>query len=150
MEPKPRQKSHPPIWFGAHHPLALGRAVEMGDGFIGAGSASTTQFIEEVRTLRSLLEAARRDPASFAVGKRVYIAVDKDRARAGKRLAEWFGAFYGRPELAERVSVCGEPDECVERLAEIAAGGADVLILNPVFDEPVQLERFASEIAPRL
>ncbi|MFQ5896974.1 MAG: LLM class flavin-dependent oxidoreductase [Candidatus Methylomirabilia bacterium] len=150
MEPKPVQKPHPPIWFGAHHPKALTRAVAMGDGFIGAGSSSTTQFVEEVGRLRSLLDEARRDPATFAVGKRVYIAVDKDKAKVGKRLAEWFGAFYGRPELAERVSVYGEPQECVDRLAELVAGGARFLILNPVFDETQQLERFASEIAPKL
>ena len=79
MEPKPLQKPHPPIWFGAHHPLALQRAVEIGSGFIGAGSISTKQFIEEVQTLRALLEKAGRDPATFAVGKRVYVAVAQDR-----------------------------------------------------------------------
>lgn len=150
MEPKPLQKPHPPIWFGAHHPGALKRAAELGDGFIGAGSASTAQFIAEVTTLRALLAQARRDLAAFTVGKRVYIAIDANRPRAGKRLAEWFGAFYGRPDLAERVSVWGEPQECLDRLAEIVAGGAQVLILNPVFDEMEQLERFASEIAPKL
>jgi hypothetical protein len=44
-------------------------------------------------------------PASFPVGKRVYVALDRDRTRAGKRLAEWFDVFYDRPELAEQVSV---------------------------------------------
>ncbi len=150
MEPKPVQKPHPPIWFGAHHPNALRRAVELGDGFIGAGSASTAKFIDEVRTLRGLLADAGRDPATFGVGKRVYIAIDEDRARAGKRLAEWFGAFYGNAELAARVAVWGEPAECVERLREVVAGGARFLMLNPVFDELPQLERFASEIAPKL
>ena len=150
MEPKPVQKPHPPIWFGAHHPNALRRAVELGDGFIGAGSASTAKFIDEVRTLRGLLAGAGRDPAAFGIGKRVYIAIDQDRARAGKRLAEWFGAFYGNAELAARVAVWGEPAECVERLREIVAGGARFLMLNPVFDELEQLERFASEIAPKL
>ena len=150
MEPKPLQKPHPPIWFGAHHPLALQRAVEIGSGFIGAGSTSTAQFIEEVQTLRALLEKAGRDPATFAVGKRVYVAMAQDRGRMAKRLGEWFGAFYGKPELAERVSVWGTPQECLDRLAEIVTGGAKLLILNPVFDEMEQLEQFASEIAPKL
>ena len=150
MEPKPVQKPHPPIWFGAHHPNALRRAVELGDGFIGAGSASTAKFIDEVRTLRGLLAGAGRDPATFGVGKRVYIAIDEDRARAGKRLAEWFAAFYGNAELAARVAVWGGPAECVEGLREIVEGGARFLMLNSVFDELDQLERFASEIAPKL
>jgi probable F420-dependent oxidoreductase len=150
MQPKPLQKPHPPLWFGGHHPNALKRAVELGDGFIGAGSLSTAGFLEEVALLRRLLKDAGRDPASFPLGKRVYIAVDEDRARAGRRLAEWFGAFYGKPELAAEVCVWGGPEECVDRLGEIVAAGVGFLMLNPVFDETEHLELFASRIAPKL
>ena len=150
MEPKPLQKPHPPLWFGGHHPNALRRAVELGDGFIGAGSVSTATFLGEVKLLKSLLEEAGRDPARFPLGKRVYIAVDHDRARAGRRLAEWFGAFYGKPELAAEVSVWGDPGECLDRLSEITAAGVGFLMLNPVFDELEHLDQFASEIAAKL
>jgi alkanesulfonate monooxygenase SsuD/methylene tetrahydromethanopterin reductase-like flavin-dependent oxidoreductase (luciferase family) len=148
MEPKPVQRPHPPLWFGGHHPQALRRAVELGDGFIGAGAASTATFADEVRVLRDLLAQAGR--ASFPIGKRVYLAVDRDRARAAKRLAEWFGAFYGRPELAEQVCVWGDADACVEGLRAVITAGAGFLMLNPVFDELEQLERLAAEVAPRL
>jgi alkanesulfonate monooxygenase SsuD/methylene tetrahydromethanopterin reductase-like flavin-dependent oxidoreductase (luciferase family) len=150
MEPKPVQKPHPPLWFGGHHPNALRRAVEFGDGFIGAGSVSTAGFADQVRLLRPMLEAAGRDPARYPVGKRVYVAIDRDRERAGRRLAEWFGAFYGRTERAAEVSVWGSVDECVDRLAEVTAAGARFLVLNPVFDELTQLEAFAADIAPKL
>ncbi|HEU5320462.1 MAG TPA: LLM class flavin-dependent oxidoreductase, partial [Methylomirabilota bacterium] len=150
MEPKPLQQPHPPLWFGGHHPRALERAVELGDGFMGAGSASTASFAEQVAVLRGRLEAARRDPATFPVGKRVYIAVDADRPRAARRLSEWFGAFYGRPELAEQVAVWGDVQECVDGLAEVARAGAGLIMLHPVFDEAEQLERFAAELRPGL
>jgi probable F420-dependent oxidoreductase len=150
MEPKPLQKPHPPLWFGAHHPDALRRAVDLGDGFMGAGSVSTATFTEEVKLLRGYLAEAGRDPERFAVGKRVYIAIDRDRERAGRRLEEWFGAFYGRPELAAEVAVWGDVPECLERLAGVVAGGARLVMLNPVFDEMEHLERFAAEIAPKL
>ena len=150
MEPKPVQKPHPPLWFGGHHPNALKRTVELGDGFMGAGSLSTAKFGEEVTLLRRLLQEAKRDPAAFPVAKRVYIAVDRDKARAGKRLTEWFGAFYGRPQMAEDVSVWGPAEECVEGLKQVVAAGAGLLMLNPVFDEMEQLEVFASEIGPKL
>src|SRR3989454_4436288 len=150
MEPKPLQKPHPPLWFGGHHPNALRRAVELGDAFIGAGSVSTKVFLDEMKLLCSLIKESGRDPARFPLGKRVYIAVDRDRARAGRRLGEWFGAFYGRPELAAEVSVWGEPQECVERLSEIVAAGVGFLMLNPVFDELEQLELFASALRPKL
>ena len=117
VQPRPLQTPHPPLWFGGHHPLALRRAVELGDGFIGAGSASTATFAEQMKVLRAILAERGRDASSFPIGKRVYLAIDRDRARAGKRLAEWFGAFYGRPALAEEVSVWGDVDTCVEGLA---------------------------------
>jgi probable F420-dependent oxidoreductase len=150
MEPKPVQQPHPPVWFGAHHPHALRRAVERGAGFIGAGSITTSAFADEVRVIRKLLAEVGRAPETFGIGKRVYIAINADRQRASARLAEWFGAFYGKPELAEQVSVWGGPDECIEGLREVVAGGARFLMLNPVFDEHQQLERIAADIAPRL
>ena len=125
LQPRPLQTPHPPLWFGGHHPLALRRAVELGDGFIGAGSASTATFAEQMKVLRAILAERGRDPSAFPIGKRVYLAIDRDRARAGKRLAEWFGAFYGRPALAEEVSVWGDVDTCVEGLRAVAAAGAD-------------------------
>lgn len=150
VQPRPLQTPHPPLWFGGHHELALRRAVELGDGFIGAGSASTATFAEQMKVLRSILAERGRDPASFPICKRVYLAIDRDRARAGKRLAEWFGAFYGRPALAEEVSVWGDVDTCVEGLRAVAAAGSGFLMLNPVFDEAEQLERIAADLAPRL
>lgn len=150
LQPRPLQTPHPPLWFGGHHPLALRRAVELGDGFIGAGSASTAAFAEQMKVLRELLAERGRDSSAFPIGKRVYLAIDRDRARAGKRLAEWFGAFYGRPAVAEEVSVWGDVDTCVEGLRAVAAAGAGFLMLNPVFDEAEQLERIAADLAPRL
>jgi probable F420-dependent oxidoreductase len=150
MEPKPLQKPHPPLWFGAHHPNALRRAARLGDGFMGAGSLSTVKFADEVKALRGILRDVGRDPDTFPMGKRVYIAVDRDKRRAGTRLAEWFGAFYGRPQMAEEVSVFGSPEQCVAGLREVVAAGASLVLLNPVFDEMEHLETFASTIAAGL
>jgi probable F420-dependent oxidoreductase len=149
MEPKPFQKPHPPIWFGANHPNALRRAVRHGDGFFGAGSQTTEQFMEQVRTVRSLLAEAGRDPAGFPIAKRVYVIVDDDRERAARGLADWFQRRYGRPGL-ERVAVWGPASECAERLREVAAAGAERILLTAPFDEAEQLERLASEVVPRL
>jgi hypothetical protein len=51
MEPKPVQKPHPPIWFGGHAEAALRRAVELEDGYIGAGSTSMDVFLEDINQL---------------------------------------------------------------------------------------------------
>src|SRR5256886_17680809 len=149
MEPKPLQKPRPPLGFGGHHPTGLRRAVELGDGFIGAGSVSTATFLGEVKLLKSLREEAGRDPARFPLGKRVYIAVDHDRARAGRRLAEWFGAFYGKPELAAEVSVWGDSGEGVDRLAQITAAGGGFLMLKPRFDRAGRLAPVRGGLPPK-
>jgi probable F420-dependent oxidoreductase len=150
MEPKPVQRPHPPLWFGAHHPDALRRAVEWGAGFMGAGSASTATFAGEVAQLRGFLDAAGRDPASMDIGKRVYVAVDRDRERAGRRLADWFGAFYGRRELAAEVAVWGSAAQCAEGLRAVRAAGARLLVLNPVSEEADQVEMLATDVVPHL
>jgi probable F420-dependent oxidoreductase len=141
MEPKPVQKPHPPIWVGALQPAAIRRAARLGDGFIGAGSSSIDEFRSQVDMLRGCLVAAGRDPDTFAVAKRVYIAIDADRARAEQRLTEWFGWYYGNAALAARVAIYGSEAECLDGLSRIVAAGARLLILNPVFDELEHLER---------
>ncbi len=150
MAPKPLQKPHPPVWFGGRHPEALRRAVRLGDGFIGAGSSSTAEFREAVGHVRRFLAEANRDPATFALAKRVYLAIDPDRTRALARLREWFGWYYGNAALAERVALVGAAEQCLEGLREIRAIGAELLLLNPAFDETRQMELFAESILPGL
>jgi len=150
LAPRPFQKPHPPVWFGANSPAALKRAVKHGSGFIGAGSSSSEDFKSKVQTVLSALAEAKKDSADFMIGKRVYLAVDRDRERAAKRLREWFGLFYGQADLADRVAVWGSAEECIERLKEIIAAGARLLLLNPVFNMMEQMEVLASEVVPRL
>jgi len=150
MTPKPVQKPHPPIWFGARHPDALRRAVAHGDGFIGAGSSSTADFGQQVGLVRRFLEEAGRDPATFALGKRVYLAVDPDKARAMARLREWFGWFYGNAAMAGEVAIVGSPDECADGLRQLRAAGAELILLNFVADDLEQAEVAAHEIVPKV
>ncbi len=150
MEPKPVQKPHPPVWFGARQEAALKRAVQHGDGFMGAGSSSTADFVKQYALLQQYLDDAQRDPATFAISKRVYIAIDDDRDRAERRLREWFGVRYKNADIAPRVSVWGSRSECIDRLSELAQAEAQHLMLNPVFDEMTHLELLAQEIVPHL
>jgi probable F420-dependent oxidoreductase len=152
MEPKPFQKPHPPIWFGASHPDALRRAVKYGNGFFGAGSSTTKQFAEQVPIVRQALAEEGRDAASFKIAKRVYIAVDDDAQRARRRLGESLQLFYPFFQLShlEAFPVYGPPDACVRGLREVAGAGAELILLNPVFDEAQQMERLMAEVVPKL
>jgi probable F420-dependent oxidoreductase len=151
MEPKPVQKPHPPIWFGANTPPALRRAVRLGDGFFGAGSAPTARFAEQVKTVRAALAEAGRDPASFPIAKRVYIAVDDDAARARERVNAVMERLYGRrvPDI-EAAAVAGTPADCVRAAREVAAAGAELILFTTVVDPAEQAERLAAEVIPHL
>ncbi len=150
IAPKPFQKPHPPIWFGARHPDAIRRAVTLGDGFIGAGSSSTADFRGQVEHLRRFLADAKRDPASFPIGKRVYLAVDADKPRAKARLREWFGWYYGNAGMADQVAVVGSSAECAAGLRDVREAGAGFILLNFVADELECAELAAREIVPEV
>jgi probable F420-dependent oxidoreductase len=146
MEPKPMQQPHPPLWFGARDAIGLRRAARHGQGWMGAGSSSSADFVQQIGLLRRILEEEKRDPVQFAVSKRVYIAIDRDRNRAERRLQEWFGIRYKRAEMATRVSLLGGIQECTDKLSDLVRAGAQHLMLNPVFDEMEHLETLAEVV----
>lgn len=150
MEPKPLQKPHLPIIFGGHHDNALRRAVKYADGWMGAGSSSAAFFIREAARIRDFLDEAKRDPASFHFSKRVYLAVDKDKARGEQRIREWFSRRYKNADLGPKVSIWGSSAECAEKIQEIVHAGAQHIVFNPMFDEMEHLEICAKEIMPQL
>jgi len=151
MEPKPVQKPYPPIWIGANGATALRRAVRIGDGFFGAGSAPTSRFAEQVTIVRAALAEADRDPASFQIAKRLYIAVDDNSERARERINAAMERIYGRrvPEI-EAAAVAGSPAECAAEVARAAAAGAELILFTTVFDPGEQAARLAAEVIPRL
>ena len=143
MEPKPVQRPAPPIWFGGRSDGALRRAVQHGDGWMGAGSSSTDEFRSGAQRIRQFLEEAGRDPATFAISKRVYVAIDGDRQRAERRVADWFGHLYGDPTIGPRTAVYGPAAACSARIDEVVDAGAQHILLNPMFDVEEHLEAFA-------
>ena len=61
----------------------------------------------------------------------------------GRRLVRIYGDF-GRQ--LEPVAVTGPPDACASGLREVAAAGAEMILLNTVFDQTEQMERLAAEV----
>jgi probable F420-dependent oxidoreductase len=152
MEPKPFQRPTPPIWIGANQPNSLRRAVRLGDGFVGAGSSTTAQFVEHVQIVRAALAEAGRDPASFRIAKRVYLGVDDDAERGRQRVEAALDDRYGYFGLGRlyAVAVSGPPDAVARGLREVVDAGAELLLLNPLFDDDEQMERLAAEVVPQL
>lgn len=154
IEPKPVQRPHPPIWFGANAPQALARAVRHGDAFLGAGSSTTAAFAEQVRTIQRELHAQGRDPAGFPIGKRVYLAVNDDAAHARERVLAGLRRTYGQMPGIEDVPVCGTVEDVIRGLRAVKDAGAEMILLHPtgadVREDRQQLERLAAEVIPHL
>lgn len=149
LAPRPVQQPIP-VWFGGRHPDGLRRAADHADGWMGAGFTTIAQFTEHVEILRRRMDETGRDPATFVVSKRVYVAVDDDETRAERRLREWFAARDGRADLGSQVSVRGSAAQCVEGLQRVVDSGAQMLMLNQVFDHMEQLELLAKDVVPNL
>lgn len=64
--PKPRQKPHPPIWFGGNSQPALKRAVALGDGWHAVWE-TPEEVAEKAKTLRTLCTQAGKNFADFAL-----------------------------------------------------------------------------------
>ncbi|WP_431235267.1 LLM class flavin-dependent oxidoreductase [Mycolicibacterium psychrotolerans] len=154
IAPKPVQRPHPPIWFGANAPRAIARAVRHGDAFMGAGSSTTANFATAVQTLRTELAEQRKDPDTFRIGKRVYLIVDDDAARARERVLAGLRRIYGSMPGVDAVPVSGTPSDVVRGLREVIDAGAQTLLLHPVgaslAEDREQMERLAAEVIPQL
>ena len=155
LEPKPIQKPHPPIWIGGRHPNALRRAVRHGDGYLGSGPTSTENFGKHVELVRQYLDEEGRDPATFPISKRVYLAVDNDERRAKARMDEFMGQRYpwiieNRPDFVAEIAALGSPARLVEELAQVVDKGAELIVLNPLWDFVEQLEVLSEEVIPQL
>jgi probable F420-dependent oxidoreductase len=149
MLPLPKQRPHPPIYFGGSAPVALARAARMGDGWIG-GRTPTPDFKKHVEDLRRLVAEHGKDPVKFPIAKRVYIQLDSNKPRIEERLVKWFGDTYADPEAAKRSVIYGGVDECVDRVAEVIEAGCGELIFNPIYEQREQMEIIAKELIPKL
>ncbi len=152
IAPKPVQRPHPPIWFGASAPASIARAVRHGDGYLGAGSSTTAKFAEQVQLVRTQLAEQGRAEADFPIAKRIYLAVDTDAARAREHVSAGLHRIYGAAPGIEEVAVAGTADDVIAGLRAVEAAGAELVVLNPlgadVSDDREQIERLLADVLP--
>jgi probable F420-dependent oxidoreductase len=145
MLPKPVQQPLP-MWFGVGHPNAIRRAGFLADGWMGSGGSSIAAFKQSVPLLRAALQEAGRDPSSFPISKRLFMAVDERPEVARAELHRWFTEVYHNPEGTDASGIHGTPEQVRERLEELMAMGANHLLLNPVSRYAEQIEALASVV----
>ncbi|MFM9971521.1 MAG: LLM class flavin-dependent oxidoreductase [Burkholderiales bacterium] len=146
MALKPVQRPHPPLWLGGQHPDAITRAVELGDGWMGSGAQTLTNFKLNLAQLRIALDKVGRDPASFSISKRVFLAVDEKPGVARERLNHWFTAINGKPALTDTAGIHGTPAQVREQIEVLASCGVNHILLNAVSHYGEQVDALAEAV----
>lgn len=149
MTLKPVQRPRPPIWLGGNHPDAIRRAVNIADGWMGSGASSLEAFARSVATVKSELDKAGRDPATFPISKRVFLSVHDRTDVAHAELQRWFSTVYQRTNGADVLGLHGTPTQLRAGIEALIATGANHLLLNPVCRHAEQLEVLAEVIGLR-
>jgi alkanesulfonate monooxygenase SsuD/methylene tetrahydromethanopterin reductase-like flavin-dependent oxidoreductase (luciferase family) len=151
MEPKPLQKPHPPLWFGARTEAAQRRSVSHGDGWMGAGSTVLSEFFVELARMQELLAEAGRDASTFPLSKRVYVSINDDEAMARRSIEAMMHDFYGISEpKADAWAVYGSTGRVLETLVRMRDAGLTHMMLHPAPVDMRHLETIATQIAPQL
>jgi len=132
MEPKPVQKPHPPIWFGG------GRVTPP------RGGARRWLHWCQLGAHESVPREHQAVAPGLSEAKRLYLALGDNLPR----LREWFGAFYGKPEMADQVALWGSPQRIADQILRLKDAGVDYILLNPVFDEEAQMEQLCQDVLP--
>jgi probable F420-dependent oxidoreductase len=74
INPLPIKRSIP-IWYGGHADVTLHRVVKYGDGWMPLNYAPGPEAAASIAKLRSLAEAAGRDPSTIGIDTRVTVGI---------------------------------------------------------------------------
>jgi probable F420-dependent oxidoreductase len=152
LEPRPAQRSGPPIWIGSWGSKAgLRRVARLGDGWLASAYNTTPEaFAADWRKLADQLEVLGKDPNRFpnAIAT-MFFYVTEDSATSERIVRDVLAQTLKRPEqeLRERLLV-GPAEDCAQKLAAYRAAGAQRIFLWPVEDELRQLAAFRERVTP--
>ena len=149
FNPAPYQRPHPPIWIGGDSEPTLALAQEVGDGWVPL-----------MRGQPDIVRELRADPSwptrPFTVVRltRLLVAETMDavlpEAEEAYELVRNTATLKPPPSFEEFLAseVIGSPEECLQRLDEMAQAGIDYHLVT--FENQGQQERAARLLLPRL
>lgn len=167
VEPAPIQQPHPPIWMAAGSPESVARVGQSNHNLLLDQLGDIDLTLRRLNWYLDALEASGlpRDAGRVGVARALHIVSNEDeRRRAYERRRETItniGELAGKSTQeiqaltdeeirADDAPLIGTPDEIVERLQRLADGGVEYVLLTNATATPASLERFATEIAPRI
>jgi alkanesulfonate monooxygenase SsuD/methylene tetrahydromethanopterin reductase-like flavin-dependent oxidoreductase (luciferase family) len=156
QEPLPVQPEGPPLWLGSWgSDVGMRRVARLGDGWLASAyNIGPEDFGRRWDGMRTRLEAAGRDPGSFAnaLGTMWFYL---DPHQADEALDQRLGPAMHRPveQLRERLAF-GPGPEVLDKVVRFRDAGAQWLFVWPVGrdvrDDLEQLHRFQDEVVDPL
>ena len=174
VEPAPIQKPHPPLWIGAFSPGSIRQAAESGCNLLLGQNGSPELVAESIGIYSKAVEAQDRtyDPMAVGLTRALHIAMNEEEREAAHRVRIQFtrnvqqlslspagnSPNLGRPRRAvseeemrratESDALIGTPQEIVERLRRLQAGGVEYVLIIDVGGSLAALRTFAREVMP--
>jgi probable F420-dependent oxidoreductase len=154
IHPPPVQPGGVPIVVAGRRPVAMRRAVLLGDGWMPY-LYSPRRYAESVTTIREIATREGRDLQGFEWFAFVFVAIDDDGDRARANAVEFLGGTYATgdfPAMIRRVAAAGTPDEVAATLQAFVDAGARHFVFTPTVrgSARAQLDRLFAEVVPRL
>jgi alkanesulfonate monooxygenase SsuD/methylene tetrahydromethanopterin reductase-like flavin-dependent oxidoreductase (luciferase family) len=143
-----------PLWIGSWGSAAgLRRVARLGDGWLASAYNTTPDRFEQ--TARALAEQLRehgRRPEGFPNAlATMWTCITEDRGEAERVIVDVLAPLLGRDPDLLRGQVCvGPAEDCAELLSRYARAGCRRVYLWPIGDEPRQIERAATQVAPKI
>lgn len=148
FSPAPYQKPHPPIWLGGESDATVAMVKDLADGWVmltRGGKDRLAQVLAQPDWPQRPMTIVRQ--IRMFVAPTHEAAVAEARASFERNPVGVGGAAATLEEFIDR-EIVGTPERCLERIAELKAGGANYLRLT--FDTLDQQERVAALVLPHL
>jgi probable F420-dependent oxidoreductase len=152
IHPAPAQPGGPPIIVTGRQPVAMRRAVRLGDGWMPY-LYSPERYVRSLVTIREEAERAERDLTDFHWLAYLFVSLDDDPARARANALDFLGGTYSSDfdAMLDRVACVGDAAQVTDRLGAFVDAGADHLVIAPVGPAPQEAaRRLLTEILPKL
>jgi alkanesulfonate monooxygenase SsuD/methylene tetrahydromethanopterin reductase-like flavin-dependent oxidoreductase (luciferase family) len=169
VEPTPVQRPHPPFWLGAGSEASIRRGAREGYNLLLDQIGSTDLTIERVRIFREECAQTGRSYEPTMVGATRALQIVRNADEREKALQVRFdvlknigglargpgaarysnlNAVSGPPIEVDDAPLLGTPDEIIQRLKRLEAGGVEYILLVDPRPSLASLKAFATEVMP--
>ncbi len=167
VEPPTAQKPHPPVWMAAGRPESVRRVAALGANLLLDQFASVQAIGERITLFEAECEAHGRpfDPMHVAVARNLYVASDRDDARAalarqatahGRLIERSRGpegsrrshimAYADTPGATEANALFGTPDQIIAGLQALREVGVRYVLMSGGDAARQSMQRFAADV----